>query len=70
MSPLTEDEIDNILYFSRANELEDLKTQVLESSREHNYSNVEVLKTALDEETGNTAWHYSCANGHIGSPRH
>ena len=68
MTPLTEDEIEDFLYFSRLNELEDLKVQVLQSSRHHNCSDADILKAATDEESGNTALHYSSANGHLGSP--
>lgn len=67
MTPLTEDEIEDFLYFARLNELEDLKVQVLQSSRQHNCSDADILKAAADEESGNTALHYSSANGHLGS---
>ena len=67
MTPLTEDEIEDFLYFARVNELDDLKAQVLQSSRQHNCSDADILKAVADEESGNTALHYSSANGHLGS---
>jgi ankyrin repeat protein len=67
MSFLTEEEIDDILYCSRANELEELKPYI--SSLDTKYSTesaASILLTAVDAETGNNAAHYACGNGHLG----
>lgn len=66
MATLTEEEIDDILYFSRVNELEEFKQTLAEIKTAKNYSEVDILKAAVDSETGNTALHYASANGHIG----
>jgi len=66
MTSLTEDEIDDFLYFARANESDELKQflpSILESKK---CSGLDVVQNAVDEENGNTALHYASANGHLG----
>jgi hypothetical protein len=66
MTTLTEDEIDDILYFARANELEDLKSTLKEFATAHSVSEVEICSAAIDSETQNGPLHYAAGNGHLG----
>ncbi len=69
---LSEEEVDDLLFFSRAGQLEELQ-QTLEqlaarlSADEGLTKNVlpQVLEAATSE-TGNGVLHYCCANGHQG----
>ncbi|KIW07231.1 uncharacterized protein PV09_02088 [Verruconis gallopava] len=65
MAILTEDEIDEILYFARANEIEDLKTYIPTLFPKYGTQPAWILSQAVDAETGNTSLHYAGANGHI-----
>ena len=63
---LTEDEIDDILYCARANELDELRDCL--STLNAKSSPAQVLVEAVDVNTGNNALHYAGANGHLGTP--
>jgi hypothetical protein len=68
MSFLTKEEIDDVLYYSRANDLEELKPFI--SSLDKNYtteSAASIILASVDAETGNNAAHYACGNGHLGT---
>ena len=67
MVELTEEEIDDFLYFARANELSDLQQFKQELSAKQPTSFTELLAVAIDPETGNSPLHYASANGHIGT---
>jgi hypothetical protein len=60
---LSEDEIDDLLYFARAGELVDLK-EILEGLAKGN--EIEVLERAVEVESGNSVVHMAAANGHVG----
>jgi hypothetical protein len=67
MFSLSEDEIDDILYCSRANELEELKPYLSSLSTKYSTeSPARILEAAVDSETGNNTLHYASANGHLG----
>ncbi|KDN43665.1 ankyrin [Tilletiaria anomala UBC 951] len=69
---LAEEEIDDILFFARAGQLEELQETFDELCKKHSSAerSVDELKEniikATRNETGNTALHYCCANGHKG----
>jgi hypothetical protein len=67
MANLTEDEVDDILYFARANELQDLQTTLSEYATTHSTTEVTICAAALDPTSQNTPLHYAAANGHIGA---
>jgi hypothetical protein len=69
MTSLTEDELDDFLYFARANELQDLKDFLPGILKSKNCSVLELVKAAVEDESGNTALHYASANGHLGMVR-
>ncbi|KAK3071496.1 ankyrin repeat-containing protein [Teratosphaeriaceae sp. CCFEE 6253] len=60
---LTADEIDDLLYFTRANEAQELHQMLAELSKRYACDTREVLEACLDQETSNTVLHYCAANG-------
>lgn len=65
---LTEDEIDDLLYLARANETQDLPAYLAELSQTRpGSSHADVLVSAVDAASGNSALHYAAANGHTGT---
>src|SRR4051812_24379857 len=67
MAPkLTEDEIDDLLYFARTGEKEEFDTLREELCKREGCSIVELLETARDTESGNAILHMCAANGHSG----
>ena len=65
---LSEDSIDDVLYFARAGETDDLVETLKELKAQHEGASEEdLLLAAVDEESGNTALHMSAANGHTGT---
>ncbi|KAK4501796.1 hypothetical protein PRZ48_007605 [Zasmidium cellare] len=60
---LTFDEIDDLLYFTRANETQDLQQTIAELAQKYETSPKAVLEAAVDPESGNTVLHYCSANG-------
>jgi uncharacterized protein len=66
---LTEDEIEDLLYLVRTNDLPDLQQLLKELSAKYTASKAQILTHSADPETGNSPLHYACANGHIGECR-
>lgn len=67
MAPrVTEDEIDDLIYFARAGEVQDFQETVKELSDRENCSLLELLQIAKDEHSGNGPLHMAAANGHTG----
>ncbi|KAF2718946.1 ankyrin [Polychaeton citri CBS 116435] len=60
---LTSDEIDDLLYFVRVNEKQDLEQTIAGLSQKYQCSNKDVLEASVDPESGNTTLHYCAANG-------
>ncbi|KAK4622260.1 Ankyrin repeat-containing protein [Fulvia fulva] len=60
---LTFDEIDDLLHFTRANEVQDLEQTITELSQKYQCATKDVLEAAVDAETGNTVLHFCSANG-------
>ncbi|KAF7189861.1 Ankyrin repeat-containing protein YAR1 [Pseudocercospora fuligena] len=60
---LTFDETDDLLYFTRANEVQDLQHTITELSQKYSCEAKDVLSAAIDPETGNTVLHFCSANG-------
>lgn len=63
LPPLVFDEIDDLLYFTRANETQDLQQSITELSQKHQCQPKDVLEAAIDPDTGNTVLHFCSANG-------
>jgi len=67
---LSEDEIDDILYFSRAGEFSDFKTAIEAPAKRLHAPPHDILLAAVDESSGNGALHMASANGHTGPFSH
>lgn len=65
MPRLTEDEIDEILYLSRVNEVSELSDYLTSLSTKYNCAKEILFEAAVDPESGNSALHYAAANGHL-----
>lgn len=66
MAPqLSEDEIDDILYFARTGEYEDLNETLKALAEREKASAAEVLLAAKDERNATTL-HMATGNGHLG----
>ncbi|KAI7568804.1 hypothetical protein KC343_g6800 [Hortaea werneckii] len=57
------EEVDDLLYFTRANEAEDLQQTIQELSQKYECQPRDVLEAAADPNTGNTVLHFCSANG-------
>jgi hypothetical protein len=62
---LAEDEIDDILYIARANELPELAPYLTYLSQKYSTTPYAILLSSTDSETQNTPLHYAAANGHL-----
>lgn len=60
---LTFDEVDDLLYFTRANEAQELQQTITELAQKYSCSQKDVLEAAVDPESGNTVLHFCSANG-------
>lgn len=62
---LTEDEIDDLIYFARIGDIDDLTALLNETSSRTGFPVPEILLKAKDEE-GQTPLHMAVGNGHLG----
>ena len=62
---LSEDEIDDIIYFARAGEDAELEETLKTLSEREKVSPIDILVTAKDEGKS-TALHMASGNGHLG----
>lgn len=66
MAPqLTEDEIDDLIYFARAGENEDMKETLISLAEREKVTSAEILVAARDEAKSTTL-HMATGNGHLG----
>lgn len=67
MAPtLSEDEIDDLIYFARVGEMDDLKETLVALAEREKVSEAEILIAAKDEGKS-TALHMATGNGHLGT---
>jgi len=64
---LSEDEIDDLLYFARTGDKEEFNTANEELCKRENITLVELLEAARDEQSGNGVLHMAAANGFEGT---
>jgi len=62
---LAEDEIDDLLYFARANEAQDLDAAISDLAQKYDCQPAFIIEEAVDPETSNTIIHYCSANGFL-----
>lgn len=60
---LSADEVDDLLYFTRANEAEDLDQALSELAKKNSCTTKDIVEACIDPESGNTVLHYCSANG-------
>lgn len=69
MAPqLSEDEIDDLIYFARVGENDDLSETLESLAEREKVSSAEILSAAKDEGNKSTALHMATGNGHLGMP--
>lgn len=66
LPPLTHDEIDDVLYYARVNDADELQQTLNELGRKYQCQPGDTLKAAVEPESGNTVLHYCAANGFAG----
>jgi hypothetical protein len=63
---LSEDEVDDLLYFARVGETSDFEEAVQNIRTRENCALEALLETTKDEHSGNGILHMIAANGHAG----
>lgn len=63
---VSEDEIDDLLYFARTGDTEEFNSLKEELCKREKITVVELLETARDEHSGNGVLHMAAANGFEG----
>ncbi|KAF4611355.1 hypothetical protein G7Y89_g15659 [Cudoniella acicularis] len=67
MSPnLSEDEIDDLLYFARVGDVQEFNSLTQELCKRKGIAILGLLQAARDEQSGNGVLHMAAANGHAG----
>lgn len=64
LTSLTDEEIDDLLYFARTGQLEDFRTCIEALAKTSNTSHYEVVSAAVEQQSGNSPLHMASANGH------
>ncbi|KAK9488122.1 ankyrin repeat-containing domain protein [Lipomyces starkeyi] len=62
---LTEEEIDDLMYCARADDLNTLKSTVEHLSKDLSQSEGDIILQAIDPYSSSTPLHMACANGHL-----
>lgn len=57
------DEVDDLLYFARVNEANDLQQTISELAQEYHSSAENIISLAIDPDSGNSILHFVSANG-------
>lgn len=60
---LTVDEIDDLLYFTRVNEVQELEQTISSLTQRYSCQSHDILQASVDPDSGNTVLHYCSANG-------
>ena len=63
---LSEDDLDELLYFSRTGDLKELKASVETLFTTHGHTGHDFIASAVDANNGNTPLHMAAANGYLG----
>lgn len=65
--PLTEAQVDDLVYFARDGQLEDFQASLTAITESSCSSYLNIIAVAFDEESGNSPLHMASANGHTGT---
>lgn len=68
LAALSEEQIEDLLYFSRTGQLEGLQNSINTFVEASKLSRFSIISTTVEEESGNSLLHMASANGHIGMP--
>jgi hypothetical protein len=63
---LSEEQIDDLLYFARAGETDDFLKTLEDIKTATNSNGIEILLATRDEHSSNNVLHMTAANGHLG----
>lgn len=66
-SPLSEDQVDDLVYFARTGQLEEFQASLTAIADSYSSSPLNIIALAFDQESGNSPLHMASANGHIGT---
>ncbi len=67
MAPsLTEDEVDDLLYFARTGESQEFEALMNDLCKQQDANILELVEAARDPESGNGVLHMAAANGYTG----
>ena len=66
-SPLSEDQVDDLVYFARNGQLEEFQTSLTAFAESSSFTPLNIIAVAFDQESGNSPLHMASANGHIGT---
>ena len=64
---LKEEQIDDILFYARAGELEELRICIQELSQATSTAELDIIAASVEEQSQNTALHMAAANGQLGT---
>ncbi len=68
-SLLSEDQVDDLIYFARNGQVEEFQASLLTIAEFSGSSPLNTIALAFDPESGNSPLHMASANGHIGNNR-
>ena len=66
-SLLTEDHVDDLIYFARNGQVEEFQAALITIAEFAGSSPLNTVAVAFDQESGNSPLHMASANGHIGN---
>lgn len=64
---ISADEIDDLLFLARTNDIQDLKAGIEAIARTQQTSSEDVILATIDPDNGNGLLHYASANGCLGT---
>lgn len=67
MIELTEEQIDDILFYARTGQLEELQTCIKELPQAKSTSEGDIVIAAVEDQSQNTSLHMAAANGQLGT---
>ena len=66
MVSMTEEQIDDILFYARTGQTEEFQTSIKEFSQATNSTPAEIIAASMEEESQNTSLHMAAANSQLG----
>lgn len=70
MIELTEEQTDDIIFYARIGELEELQTCIKELSQAKSISEIDIIAAYVEQDSQNTPLHMAAANGQLGTNFH